>query len=73
MIINDNKVFVSIHHTDSSADMCRLDDVYRTIKAVNELLGTKLRVHLEYTDGIKEVPPGWAKYAEALIVNDQTA
>lgn len=61
--------FVSVHLTESAGDMARLDDVYRTINAVNRLLGTDLKVRIEFTDGINVVSPYSAKYAEALVRN----
>ncbi len=62
-----NQEFISVHLTESAGDMARLDDVYRTITAVNRLLGTNLSVRIEFTDGINAGSPDSAKYAEALV------
>jgi len=62
--------FVSIHLTESAGDMSRLDDVYRTVAAINRLLGTNLAVQIDFTDGINSVSPDSAKYAEALVTID---
>lgn len=61
------KNFVSVHSTQSSADMNRLDDVYATVKAVNELLGTTLEVSVEFTDGIRPVDANVASHVEAFV------
>lgn len=60
--------FVSIHDTQSSDDMSRIDLVYMTVAALNDLSSSgKFEVEIEFTDGVKVVDPEVAKYAETFI------
>lgn len=62
--------FVSLHDTRSATDMQKIDLVYQTINAVNALTGSKLKVEIQFTDGVFVVPAEKAHYAEVVIVKE---